>query len=355
MKTNARWISLLLGLAPLWLHGQEVRSARIVAVTGDASVAGPGGTVAASIGSDVAVGSTITTLPGGSVTLKFFEGTVGIIQQKTTVTLGELSVGPDGTGVVKENTLLNLRTGEVVASLDPAKKDVNHFSVRTPQGVATAHGTVFAVEVSQDASNSNVTTMSGTVTYVTSAGTFTIPFGQAATGNGAVAALAAAAKADPNLIQDILSATASVAAAVGNGTVTNTSGSPALINSVLSAVVAAAVEVSPTSAPQIVANTISAAGPAIQGSGGGSTAVAIAAAAAQAETQVNPAGAAAVTTQINSAAATAAQSAGVTVAADAISAATTAASAPATSKGNAILPPLDQTQIVVSPSSQSSP
>ena len=350
MKT-ARWVSLLLGIAPLWLHGQEARSARIVAVTGGATVSSSSGTIAAAVGSEISIGSTIATSPGASVTVKFFDGIVGIMEQKTTVILAALSVGPDSTGAVKENTLLDLKEGGVVASLDPSKKDVTHFSVRTPQGVATAHGTVFAVEVSQDASNSNVTTMSGTVTYVTSEGTFIIPFGQAATG-GAIAALAAAAKANPALVQDILAAASSVAAAIGNGSVTNSAASPNLVNTVLSAVVAAAVEVDPQSAPQIVKDTIAAAGPALQGGSNPGAVVAIATAAAEASAKVDPAGGTAATDAINSSAVKASQQANVAVDNDTLVAATKAASSPPPAKPNPIRPPLDQTQLTVSPSQQ---
>jgi hypothetical protein len=346
----ARWVSLLLGLAPLWLHGQETRSATIVAVAGATTVSSPSGSAGATVGSEVSVGSTIATTPGASVTLKFFDGTVGIVEQKTTVILAALSTGPDSTGAVKEDTLLDLKEGEVVAILDPSKKDVTHFSVRTPQGVATAHGTVFAVEVSQDASNSNVTTMSGTVTYVTSEGTFTIPFGQAATG-GALADLAAAAKANPALVQDILAAASSVAAAIGNGSVTNSAGSPNLVNTVLSAVVAAAVEVAPQSAPQIVHDTIVAAGPALNGSANSGAVVAIASAAAEASAKVDPAGGTAATDAINASAIQAAQQENVPVDNDALAVATKAAAAPPPAKPNPILPPLDQTPLtVVSPS-----
>ena len=272
----------------------------------------------------------ITTSGGGQATVKFFDGTVAIVQPDTTVSIKTHSVESAGGAVQKENTLLDLRSGGVIASLDPAKKNVTNFRVRTPKGVAAARGTVFAVRVSQDTANATVITMSGTVTFITDQGEFSVSFGQVSTGSGAMS-VADAVKANPNLAKDIVDAAAMVATAVGNGSISGTAQSPDLVTTVLAAVVDVAIQAAPDSAPDILRQVITNAAPALQGSSGAATVSIVTEAARQAAMKADPANADKLSAAILAVSPSAAAEAGV-----------------GSSSQSTIEPPLDQT--AVSPS-----
>lgn len=312
--------ALLLGAV-----ARAASNATIVALTGSVALTGPDGrSLAAAVGTELPEGSAVTTAPGGQATVKFFDGTVTIVQPDTNVTIQTHRTVEESDGV-KEETELDLKSGGVVNSLDPAKKNINRFRVRTAKGVAAARGTVFAVRITTEG-NSTVATMSGTVTFVTDQGEFTVGFGQYSGGNG-VMSVADAVAANPGLAADILEATSAVAGQVGAGIITNTPGTPNLVAGVLAALVDVAVQAAPDQAAEIVRNIIAAAGSNLT------------AAEVDAITQAalhavgNRPGAAA---SIQRAAREASAAAGI----------------PSGGGNNPILPPLDQTQIIVSPSSQ---
>lgn len=334
MKT-IRWIALLLAFAPVCLKAEASHSPKIIAVIGQVSVVADSGTSAGTEGTIVPVGATITTASNGQATLQFFDGVVVIVQPDTVVKVQACSFSADN----KENTVLDLRSGGVIASLDPAKKDVSHFQVITPTGVATAHGTILAVRVTQNG-GTTVATMSGTVTFLTDQGEITISFGQISV-DGQVMSVADAVKANPNLAGEILTATASVAEAIGNGSIVNSEQTPNLITSVLAALVDIAVQAAPDRAAEIVRDMIAAASPALQGPDGARTVEAIAQAAALAAARAGFADDAGIADAAKEAA-DAAEIPGVSP--DLLS------SSP-TDDFNPILPTIDQTQAIVSPSS----
>jgi len=258
-------------------------------------------------GATLPIGSVIRTGGGAEVTLRFFDGTVATVLSDSELSLERLEAQSAGGANVKETTVLNLSRGTIVASLDPAKKDVTSFSVRTPRGVAIARGTVFAVRVTQDKTSATVGTMSGTVTYITDRGEITVGFGQASSG-GTAQSVAAAVAADPSLASVFSEAAVAVAGAIGQGAIANTAGTPNLAATVLAAVVKIAIETNPNSAGALTGAITSALGDANSSLGG-----------------------------------VVAEAAG------------SAGGAPATAAGStsgspAILPALDNTQVVVSPS-----
>ena len=120
MKT-ARWVSLLLGIAPLWLHGQEAAapgSSRSPAVP--PSPVRPVPSLPQSVPKfPSARRSRPPRVP--NETWNSLTASWASSGTKDHGVLAALSVGPDSTGAVKENTLLDLKEGEVVASLDPSK------------------------------------------------------------------------------------------------------------------------------------------------------------------------------------------------------------------------------------------
>lgn len=341
MKILPSFVLLLALALPFGLRAEDsARPAKLVAINGQVTFTLPGGNSApVTVGTVLPVGTAITTSPGALATVEFFDGTVTIVQPESDVTIAEHSITKES-GENKENTLLDLRAGGVVNSLDPAKKKVTNFKVRTPKGVAAARGTVFAVRINN--TGSSVTTMAGTVTFVTDQGEFTVAFGQVSGGSG-VSSVADAVKGNPNLAKDILEATAMVATAVGNGTVGNTEQTPNLISTVLAAIVDVAVQVAPGNAAQVAKDVIAAAAPALQGSNGAAVVEAVAQAAAQAATKADPSS----TTQAADIITTTRQAA-----ADAgVKVDTTASPDGGTTSSTPILPPLDQTQVIVSPSS----
>jgi hypothetical protein len=93
----------------------------------------------------VAQGATITTGADGDVYLESHAGYVTSIKGDSVVTVDEISVVSEGGQVKEERTMLDLKSGNLVAKLDPRKKSVNNYQVRTPKGVAAARGTVFTV------------------------------------------------------------------------------------------------------------------------------------------------------------------------------------------------------------------
>lgn len=258
-------------------------------------------------GATLPVGSVVRTGGGAEATLRFFDGTVATVLSDSEVAVERLDAQTVAGVNVKETTVLNLTRGTVVASLDPAKKDVTSFSVRTPRGVAIARGTVFAVRVTQDQANATVGTMSGTVTYITDRGEITVGFGQASSGANAQS-VAAAVAADPSLASVFAEAAVAVAGAIGQGAIANTAGTPNLAATVLAAVVKIAIETNPGSTGALTGAITSALGGA------------------------------------NS------PLAGVVAEASGSAGATATPDANANSGSPAILPALDNTQVVVSPS-----
>ena len=63
-----------------------------------------------------------------------------------------------GYKVSEELHVNGLKQGKVLSTLDPARKAINRYGVRTPKGVAAARGTVYAVRV--DVMGSSIATMS---------------------------------------------------------------------------------------------------------------------------------------------------------------------------------------------------
>lgn len=319
-----QWSGLVFVGMSLFAVVAAAREAKLVAVNGAVVVTGAKGeALTAAPGTIVPEGGSILTESGGEATVEFFEGTVSVIQPGSHVVLERHY---DGGAGGKETTILQLEAGSVVTSLDPAKRPVTDFRVRTPKGEATAHGTIFAVKITQDNPRGTVTTMSGTVTFVTDQGEISVAFGHVSSGGPALS-VADAVKANPSLAADILQATAGVARAVGQGSVGNTAQSPNLVTTVLAALVDVAVQAAPNNAADTVRTIVSAAGPALNPG----QVKAVTLAAVQATAKVNP-------TAVGEVASAAAQAAGQTE------------GAPGGGPTNQVLPALDQTQVVVSPS-----
>lgn len=136
----------LFGLATSAFAQTVTTEATVARVNGAATVTMPdGSTTALAPGMKVPQGATIKTGADGDVYLESHAGYVTAIKKDSELSIDELSVTSNGGKVTEEKTLLNLKSGDMVALLDPKKKAVNNYQVRTPKGVAAARGTVFTV------------------------------------------------------------------------------------------------------------------------------------------------------------------------------------------------------------------
>lgn len=136
--------------------------AKIVKVVGSATVQLPGGAQPAERGMMVPEGATITTGPNAQVFLEVFSGGMATIAESSTVSVEKLAVEKNGDTVTSQEAMLDLKKGTVLSTLDPSKKAINHYGVRTPKGVAAARGTVYTVTVGDDEFTVE-TTLSGEV------------------------------------------------------------------------------------------------------------------------------------------------------------------------------------------------
>lgn len=117
--------------------------ATITAVTGAAQVSLNGSSLRATAGLKLPQGSIISTGKDGQVSIQVHEGIVAVAARNTKVEIERLSVSTNGT----RNALMNLLTGNLSTSLDPARKSVTNYGVRTANGVALAKGTTLMVSV----------------------------------------------------------------------------------------------------------------------------------------------------------------------------------------------------------------
>jgi hypothetical protein len=137
----------LVGLAASAFAQTTHTQAFVARVTGAATVTLPDGTTTPlTAGMKVSQGATITTGADGDVYLESHAGYLTSIKGDSVVTVDEISVTTEGSKVTEERTMLDLKSGNLVAKLDPNKKAINNYQVRTPEGVAAAQGTTFVIQ-----------------------------------------------------------------------------------------------------------------------------------------------------------------------------------------------------------------
>lgn len=145
-------------------HAQEtLTQATVLAVKGSAQVRLSGGlTVPATVGLKLSQGAAITTGNDAQVSIQAHDGIVAVLAGTSQVEIEKLSVSPNGT----RNTMMNLRSGNLATSLDPSRKSINNYGVRTAKGVAMAHGTTMTVSVivSVNGNYYTVSVLAGNVT-----------------------------------------------------------------------------------------------------------------------------------------------------------------------------------------------
>lgn len=150
----------LLGISAVAVRAQETPvQATITAVSGAAFVTAPGGRAGvAMVGQKISVGAVIRTGLDGQLSLETHPGIVAVVAANSTVEVEKLSVSANG----MRNALLDLKSGSLASSLDPARKSENNFGIRTAKGLALARGTTLTVTV--NGNNYQVAVVAGTVT-----------------------------------------------------------------------------------------------------------------------------------------------------------------------------------------------
>jgi hypothetical protein len=124
--------------------------------------------VVVKVGDKIPQGATITTGAGAEVFVQPFAGTVAVVKENSTVVVEKISLTVEDGAVKKQSGLLNLKAGNLISIIDPAKRAINDYSVRTPQGVAAARGTEIGLSVNGTAVT--VISTSSTVSFTTADG-----------------------------------------------------------------------------------------------------------------------------------------------------------------------------------------
>lgn len=173
MAMNTRKLTLLftalVGLAASAFAQSTPNEATVARVTGTVTATlSDGSTVAVTEGTKLPQGATITTGDKSEAYLVSHGDTTSVITANSVVEIAELSTTSAGGKVTELKTTLDLKSGNLVAKLNPAKKSVNQYSVRTPKGVAAARGTVFTV--TYKGTNYSIAVINGNVSITPSAG-----------------------------------------------------------------------------------------------------------------------------------------------------------------------------------------
>lgn len=189
MSLRSLIIAGLVSLTAVCMQAAEVLSEAVVLkLTGPVEAILPGKTEAVSVkvGDKLPQGTTIITSNTSEVDLQVFPGTTSTIRAGTKVDLEKLSLTTSDGVVTKQSAMVNVKIGSVVSSIDPTKKAINDYSVRTPKGVAAARGTIYVVYVLADGSS---------ITYVARG---SVTFLNPVTGQSVTITAGSAVKVDAN-------------------------------------------------------------------------------------------------------------------------------------------------------------
>jgi hypothetical protein len=148
---NSLLIAAIVSVTAVCAQAAEaVSEAVVLKVKGEAqaSIPGKAGSVQVQEGDKLPQGTTIQTSANAEVQIQVFSGSETTIKSDSKVNLNKLSLTTENGTITKQTALIDLSTGSVVSTLDPSKKSINDYSIRTPKGVAAARGTRYTVSVS---------------------------------------------------------------------------------------------------------------------------------------------------------------------------------------------------------------
>jgi hypothetical protein len=146
MKLSLTFVLLAVGLAGL--HAAPV-NAVCASVNGSAEFAAPGSGSFAPLhkGQVLFIGSTVRTGDDGGAVLVTTPGSAIKIGSDSVLKINDLAFAKSGSAVTERKARLELTSGAVSAMIDPSTPKITDFKIQTPQGVAAARGTFYAVTV----------------------------------------------------------------------------------------------------------------------------------------------------------------------------------------------------------------
>ena len=114
-----------------------------------AQFAAPGSSsfAALSAGQVLPIGSTVRTSESGSAVLTTTPGSAIKVGPDSVLKINDLAFATSGNAVTERKARLELTSGAVSAMIDPSTPKITDFKIQTPQGVAAARGTFYAVVV----------------------------------------------------------------------------------------------------------------------------------------------------------------------------------------------------------------
>ncbi len=148
MNMRPLLLVLLPILATLPLSAAPV-SALVHAVSGLAEFAAPGSSSFAPLrpGQSLPIGSTVRTGDDGTAVLITTPGSAINIGNDSLLKINDLAFSTSGGAVTERKARLQLTSGVVSAMIDPGTPKITDFKIQTPQGVAAARGTFYAVMI----------------------------------------------------------------------------------------------------------------------------------------------------------------------------------------------------------------
>jgi hypothetical protein len=93
------------------------------------------------------IGSTVRTNDDGSAVLTTTPGSAIKIGGDSVLRINDLAFARSNGAVTERKARLELTSGAVSAMIDPSTPKITDFKIQTPQGVAAARGTFYAVTV----------------------------------------------------------------------------------------------------------------------------------------------------------------------------------------------------------------
>ena len=163
--------AVIFGLGCTLAAASEVSSeATVLKITGSVKAQMPGqsGAVELKVGDRIPQGAVVMTGAGAEAFIQPFSGAVSAVKENSTVQIEKLSLTTEGGALTKQTATLNLKSGNLVSTIDPAKRAINNYSVRTPKGVAASRGTSYSVSVSAD--GFSIAATADSVTFTTATG-----------------------------------------------------------------------------------------------------------------------------------------------------------------------------------------
>jgi hypothetical protein len=123
--------------------------ASVYSVSGTVEFAAPGSSSFGPLqkGDHLAIGSTVRTGDDGTAVIVTTPGSAVQVGNDSIVKLNDLAFARSGSDVTERKAQLQLTSGVVSALIDPRTPKVTNFQIQTPEGIAAARGTFYAVLV----------------------------------------------------------------------------------------------------------------------------------------------------------------------------------------------------------------